>query len=73
VGHNDGNDEAMPVEESGNMVIMALSYALKTGDNSHLQQYVRPPFCSRALGLTQACVQSAGSWTSGRSSSSPTA
>ncbi|KAJ7283979.1 DUF1793-domain-containing protein [Mycena rebaudengoi] len=39
VGHNDGNDEAMPVEESGNMVIMALSYALKTGDNSHLQQY----------------------------------
>ncbi|KAH9482400.1 Glutaminase A [Psilocybe cubensis] len=39
VGHNDGRDEAMPVEESGNMVIMALSYAQKTGDNSQLQQY----------------------------------
>ncbi|KAF8914019.1 DUF1793-domain-containing protein [Gymnopilus junonius] len=38
-GHNDGNDEPMPVEESGNMVIMALSYAQKTGDISQLQQY----------------------------------
>ncbi|KAG7096816.1 hypothetical protein E1B28_004225 [Marasmius oreades] len=38
-GHNDGRDEAMPVEESGNMVIMALSYAQKTGDNSHLTTY----------------------------------
>ncbi|KAJ7590784.1 hypothetical protein C8J56DRAFT_933888 [Mycena floridula] len=34
-GHNDGADEAMP----GNMLIMALSYAQKTGDNSQLQQY----------------------------------
>ncbi|KAJ7129526.1 DUF1793-domain-containing protein [Mycena epipterygia] len=39
LGHNDGSDEAMPVEESGNMVIMALSYAQKTGDISHLQRY----------------------------------
>ncbi|KAF9057677.1 DUF1793-domain-containing protein [Panaeolus papilionaceus] len=38
-GHNDGRDEAMPVEESGNMIIMALSYAQKTGDTSHLRQY----------------------------------
>ncbi|KAK7061847.1 DUF1793-domain-containing protein [Favolaschia claudopus] len=39
LGHNDGADEAMPVEESGNMVIMALSYAQKTRDISHLQTY----------------------------------
>ncbi|KAG5651964.1 hypothetical protein H0H81_006779 [Sphagnurus paluster] len=39
LGHNDGNDEAMPVEESGNMLIMALSYAQKTGDKSQLTQY----------------------------------
>ncbi|KAF4619311.1 hypothetical protein D9613_005332 [Agrocybe pediades] len=38
-GHNDGNDEAMPVEESGNMLIMALSYAQKTNDLSQLKQY----------------------------------
>ncbi|KAF8165232.1 DUF1793-domain-containing protein [Crassisporium funariophilum] len=39
LGHNDGNDEPMPVEESGNMIIMALSYAQKTGDQSQLKQY----------------------------------
>ncbi|KAJ7129315.1 DUF1793-domain-containing protein [Mycena epipterygia] len=39
LGHNDGLDEKMPVEESGNMVIMALSYAQKTGDISQLQRY----------------------------------
>lgn len=38
-GHNDGGDEAMPVEESGNMLIMSLSYAQRTGDNTHLTTY----------------------------------
>ncbi|KAK0206362.1 DUF1793-domain-containing protein, partial [Desarmillaria ectypa] len=38
-GHNDGRDEPMPVEESGNMLIMSLSYAQRTGDNSHLITY----------------------------------
>ncbi|KAF8595372.1 DUF1793-domain-containing protein [Ceratobasidium sp. AG-I] len=33
-GHNDGQDEAMPVEESGNMLIMSLSYTRATKDNS---------------------------------------
>lgn len=33
----------MPVEESGNMLIMALSYARETGDNSLITNYVRPP------------------------------
>lgn len=31
-GHNDGNDETMQVEESGNMVNMALHYAQLVGD-----------------------------------------
>ncbi|KAK0468165.1 uncharacterized protein EV420DRAFT_1503141 [Desarmillaria tabescens] len=38
-GHNDGKDEPMPVEECGNMIIMALSYAQKTGDVSQLTKY----------------------------------
>ncbi|EJD38420.1 DUF1793-domain-containing protein [Auricularia subglabra TFB-10046 SS5] len=38
-GHNDGLDEAMPLEECGNMLIMALSYAQRSGDNSQLKQY----------------------------------
>ncbi|KAK2466302.1 hypothetical protein APHAL10511_001944 [Amanita phalloides] len=41
LGHNDGADEPMPVEESGNMVIMALSYAQKSGDLSQLSKYYR--------------------------------
>ncbi|KAJ7781111.1 DUF1793-domain-containing protein [Mycena metata] len=39
IGHNDSKDEPMPVEESGNMLIMALSYAQKSGDNSQLITY----------------------------------
>ncbi|KAB5594674.1 hypothetical protein CTheo_1821 [Ceratobasidium theobromae] len=33
-GHNDGGDEPMPVEESGDMLIMTLSYTRASGDNS---------------------------------------
>ena len=40
IGHNDGKDEAMQVEESGNMLIMTLSYVQKTGDTALLRQYV---------------------------------
>ncbi|KAH8426489.1 glutaminase GtaA [Aspergillus melleus] len=35
-GHPDGNDEPMPLEECGNMVIMALAYALKAKDTNYL-------------------------------------
>ncbi|KAH9940434.1 DUF1793-domain-containing protein [Epithele typhae] len=38
-GHNDGKDQAMPVEESGNMVIMALSHAQTANDQSLLKTY----------------------------------
>ena len=33
----------MQVEESGNMLIMTLSYVQKTGDTALLQQYVSGP------------------------------
>ncbi|TQV95275.1 glutaminase GtaA [Cordyceps javanica] len=36
LGYDDGNDEPMPLEECGNMVIMMLSYAQKSGDNQWL-------------------------------------
>ncbi|EMD40792.1 hypothetical protein CERSUDRAFT_103175 [Gelatoporia subvermispora B] len=39
LGHNDGNDEPMPLEESGNMVIMTLSHFQRTGDNSIITTY----------------------------------
>lgn len=38
-GHNDGNDEYMPLEECGNMLIMTLAYALKTGDSGYLASH----------------------------------
>jgi hypothetical protein len=38
-GHPDGNDEAMPVEECGNMLIMTLAYAQRTGDVNYLRQH----------------------------------
>ncbi|KAI0068780.1 DUF1793-domain-containing protein [Artomyces pyxidatus] len=39
LGHNDGNDEPMPLEESGNMLIMTLSYIQKTQDFSLISRY----------------------------------
>lgn len=38
-GHNDGNDEMMPLEECGNMVIMTLAYALKASDADYLNAH----------------------------------
>ncbi|KAK3682152.1 hypothetical protein B0T22DRAFT_277242 [Podospora appendiculata] len=35
-GYPAGNDEAMPLEECGNMIIMTLSYAQHTGDVGYL-------------------------------------
>ncbi|KAJ7260577.1 hypothetical protein C8J57DRAFT_1471634 [Mycena rebaudengoi] len=39
IGHADGLDESMPVEESGNMLIMALGFARATKDKSQLIRY----------------------------------
>ena len=38
-GHEDGHDEKQPLEECGDMLIMTLSYAQKTGDTDYLRQH----------------------------------
>ena len=38
-GHPDGNDEAQPLEECGNMLIMTLAYAQRTNDNAYLSAH----------------------------------
>lgn len=38
-GHPLGDDEEMPVEECGNMLIMTLAYAQRTGDNAYLSNH----------------------------------
>ncbi|EPE08170.1 glutaminase [Ophiostoma piceae UAMH 11346] len=38
-GFPEGNDEAMPVEECGNMIIMTLAYALRSGNTQYLEQH----------------------------------
>ncbi|RDW86226.1 glutaminase GtaA [Aspergillus mulundensis] len=38
-GHLDGNDEPMPLEECGNMIIMALAYAQKANDTAYLETH----------------------------------
>ncbi|KAH9938228.1 DUF1793-domain-containing protein [Fomitopsis serialis] len=40
-GHNDGKDEPMPLEESGNMLIMTLSYVQATSDTSLITSYYK--------------------------------
>jgi hypothetical protein len=39
LGYPQGNDEEMPLEECGNMIIMMLAYAQRANDNSYLQQH----------------------------------
>src|ERR1700712_3979574 len=38
-GHPDGRDEEMPVEECGNMLIMALAYAQRSRDVAYLKKH----------------------------------
>lgn len=40
-GHVEGNDEYMPVEESGNMIIMAYAYYKFSGNAAWLQQHYK--------------------------------
>lgn len=38
-GHVEGNDEYMPVEESGNMILMTYAYFKFSGDSSFIKQH----------------------------------
>jgi hypothetical protein len=38
-GHDDGNDEAMPVEECGNNIIMVLAYAQHSGNTDYVKSH----------------------------------
>lgn len=38
-GHNDGNAEQMPVEECGNIILVAYMYQIATGDSEWANQY----------------------------------
>ncbi|EME49235.1 hypothetical protein DOTSEDRAFT_58479 [Dothistroma septosporum NZE10] len=38
-GHSNGNAEAQPLEECGNMLIMTLAYAQRANDNAYLSQH----------------------------------
>ena len=40
-GHPDGNDEYMPLEECGNMIIMTLLYAQRASDTAYLSQHYK--------------------------------
>ena len=40
-GHAAGNDEAQPLEECGNMLIMTLAYAQKASDTAYLSQHYK--------------------------------
>jgi hypothetical protein len=40
-GHPDGKDEAQPLEECGNMLIMTLAYAQRANDNAYLSQHYK--------------------------------
>ncbi|KAH8839872.1 hypothetical protein MCOR27_003049 [Pyricularia oryzae] len=39
IGHPRGDDEKMPLEECGNMIIMALAYAQRSGDDAYLRRH----------------------------------
>ncbi|KIY46672.1 DUF1793-domain-containing protein [Fistulina hepatica ATCC 64428] len=41
LGHNDGDDEAMPIEECGNMVIMTLSVVQALGDTAWADRHYK--------------------------------
>jgi hypothetical protein len=38
-GHTDGNDEHMPLEESGNNIIMVLAYAQRSNNTDYIKQH----------------------------------